>query len=166
MSLFVEAIEKVPKQIPGRDAEKSDLIECATISDLILGKGQETPENIVLTRQKDFSYRLVRQRKNAMKAIKWLSIALGIFSLFAASASPDTIFAECICTCVNGVNQPLCTSSLDIPPICPSRICPIEPLSIEPIRPPRIPPIGTERCWMQQVLNPYTGRYEWGEICR
>lgn len=59
VSFGVEAVEKVPRQILGRDAEKSDLIECATIDDLMLGKGQETPENIVLTRQKDFSYRLV-----------------------------------------------------------------------------------------------------------
>jgi hypothetical protein len=36
----VEAVEKVPKQIPGRDAEKSDLTECATINDLMLGMGQ------------------------------------------------------------------------------------------------------------------------------
>jgi hypothetical protein len=57
--LGVEAVEKVPKQILGRDPEKSDLIECATINDLMLGKGQVTPENTVLTRQKDFSYRLV-----------------------------------------------------------------------------------------------------------
>ena len=57
---IVEAIEKVPKQIPGRDAEKSDLIECATISDLTLSKGQVTPENTGLTRQNDFSCRLVR----------------------------------------------------------------------------------------------------------
>ncbi len=55
----VEAVEKVPKQIAGRDAEKSDLIECATINDLVLGKDQGPPENIVLTRQRDFSYRLV-----------------------------------------------------------------------------------------------------------
>jgi hypothetical protein len=45
-----------------------DLIECATINDLILGKGQVTPENFGLTRQKDFSYRLVsrsiKKRKN------------------------------------------------------------------------------------------------------
>ena len=60
VSFNVEDVEKVPKQIFGRDAEKSDLIECATINDLMLGKGQETPENIVLTSQKDFSYRLVR----------------------------------------------------------------------------------------------------------
>jgi hypothetical protein len=59
----VEAVEKVPKQIFGRDAEKNDLIECATINDLILGKGQVTLGNIVLTGQKDFSYRLVRLPK-------------------------------------------------------------------------------------------------------
>jgi hypothetical protein len=41
--LVVEAVEKVPKQIPGRDTEKSDLRECATINDLMLGKGQVTP---------------------------------------------------------------------------------------------------------------------------
>jgi hypothetical protein len=54
-----ETVEKVHKQILGRDAEKSDFIECATINDLMLGKGQVPPENIVLTGQKDFSYRLV-----------------------------------------------------------------------------------------------------------
>ena len=57
----VEAVEKVPKQILGRDAEKSDLIECATINDLMVWKGQVTPENIVLTGQKNFSYRPVRR---------------------------------------------------------------------------------------------------------
>jgi hypothetical protein len=55
----VEAVEKVPKQILGRDVEKNDLTECTTFNDLILGKGQVTPENIVLTGQKDFFYRLV-----------------------------------------------------------------------------------------------------------
>jgi len=55
----VEAVEKVSKQILRRDTEKSDLIEYAAINDLMLGKGQVTPENVALTRQKDFSYRLV-----------------------------------------------------------------------------------------------------------
>jgi len=41
----VEAVEKVPKQILRRDAEKSDLLECATINDLMLGRGQATSEN-------------------------------------------------------------------------------------------------------------------------
>jgi hypothetical protein len=46
----VEAVEKAPKRILGRDVEKSDVPESATINDLMLGKGQVTPKNIVLTR--------------------------------------------------------------------------------------------------------------------
>jgi hypothetical protein len=34
-SVAGETVEKVPKQIPGEDAEKNDLTECATINDLI-----------------------------------------------------------------------------------------------------------------------------------
>ena len=56
---IVEAVQKVSKQILGSNVEKNDLTECATINDLILGKGQVIPENIVLISQKDFSYRLV-----------------------------------------------------------------------------------------------------------
>jgi hypothetical protein len=63
LTSFVEAVEKVSEQIFGRDVEKNDLTECATINDLILGKGQVTPENIVLTDQKDFSNRLVSLRE-------------------------------------------------------------------------------------------------------
>jgi hypothetical protein len=44
VSRSVEAVEKVPGQILGRDAEKSNFIECATINDLMLGKGQEPPK--------------------------------------------------------------------------------------------------------------------------
>jgi hypothetical protein len=59
--MTVEAVEKVSKQIPWGNSEKSDLIECATINDLMPGKGQVTPESIGLTRLKNFSYRLARQ---------------------------------------------------------------------------------------------------------
>jgi len=55
----VEAVEKVPKQILGRDAEKSDLTECTTINDLMLGKGQETYANYSLITLRGFFYRLV-----------------------------------------------------------------------------------------------------------
>ncbi len=55
----LEAVEKVSKKILGQDEEKSYLLKCATINDLMLGEGQVTPENIVLTRQKGFFYRLV-----------------------------------------------------------------------------------------------------------
>jgi hypothetical protein len=54
---------------------KNDLIECATINDLMLGKGQVTPENIVLTGQKDFSYRLV---SSILKMRYLLGFILGV----------------------------------------------------------------------------------------
>jgi len=50
-----ETVEKVPKQILGGDAEKNDLTECATINDLIIMRGHETPENHPLTILKGFS---------------------------------------------------------------------------------------------------------------
>jgi hypothetical protein len=42
----------------------------------------------------------------------------------------------------NGQNQPLCSSTLDIPPIFPSLICPIQPPSISPIMPLQLAPLG------------------------
>jgi hypothetical protein len=39
-----ETVEKVPKQILGEDAEKNDLTECATMNDLIVTRGHETPQ--------------------------------------------------------------------------------------------------------------------------
>jgi hypothetical protein len=35
----VEAVEKVPRRVLGQDAEKNDLLKCATINDLMLGRG-------------------------------------------------------------------------------------------------------------------------------
>lgn len=73
--------------------------------------------------------------------------------------------ASCVCRCVGGQMQPLCSSSIDIPPICPPTICSIVPPSIAPIQAPTIPPIGTSQCSQRQVLNPYTQQYEWRRIC-
>jgi hypothetical protein len=64
VSLIVEAVEKVPKEIFGRDAEKNDLTECATINDLMFGKGQVPPENHPLIAVRGFFYRLVRRLKD------------------------------------------------------------------------------------------------------
>lgn len=74
--------------------------------------------------------------------------------------------AACRCECVNGQQTTICTSALDIKPICPARVCPMVPPSIAPIRTPPIPPVGTARCSQQQVFNTATNRYEWREICR
>jgi hypothetical protein len=75
-------------------------------------------------------------------------------------------FASCICRCVNGEMIPICSSSIDLPPICPPTICPIVPPSVQPINPPVIPPIGTSQCQNKQVLNQRTGQYEWRLICQ
>jgi hypothetical protein len=58
-----------------------------------------------------------------------LTIALLTFCIGFALTSQAR--AECTCQCVNGRMQPLCSSSLDLPPICPPAICPI----ISPSRP-------------------------------
>ena len=88
------------------------------------------------------------------------AVALLILS-WAAGAQ-----AACICRCVNGEVTALCSSSIDIEPVCAPRVCPIVPPSIAPIQSPRVPPIGTESCRQAQVYNPQTYRYEWREVCR
>ena len=50
-----EPVEKDPKQILGREAEKNDLTECATINDLTMMRGYETPKNHPLIILKSFS---------------------------------------------------------------------------------------------------------------
>jgi hypothetical protein len=65
-----------------------------------------------------------------------------------------------------GSVQAICSSTLDIQPICSAQICPIVPPSITPIQPPSIPPIGTTTCAPVQVLNPRTNQYEWRSVCQ
>ena len=79
---------------------------------------------------------------------------------------PSPANASCVCRCVDGEVQALCESTIDIPPICPPKICPIVPPSIEPIQKPTLPPIGTKECRQVQVLNPDTNRYEWRTVCQ
>jgi hypothetical protein len=74
--------------------------------------------------------------------------------------------AACTCTCINGSPEAVCSSAIDLRPICPPTICPIVPPSVRPIDTPRVPPIGTSYCTNQQVMNPYTHQYEWRQICR
>lgn len=74
--------------------------------------------------------------------------------------------AACVCRCVNGEMRPICSSSIDLPPICPPTVCPITPPSVAPIQAPQVPPIGTTACRQAQVYNPSTGQYEWREVCR
>ena len=58
----VEAVGKVPKMVLGRDAEKSEVIKCPTINDLMFRKGQVIPANYPLIPVRGFFYRLVGRR--------------------------------------------------------------------------------------------------------
>lgn len=74
--------------------------------------------------------------------------------------------ASCVCRCVDGKMQPLCSSSIDVPPICPATVCMIPPAAIAPMPPVGLPPLGTSQCSERQVLNPSTGQYEWRRLCQ
>ena len=73
--------------------------------------------------------------------------------------------ASCECRCVDGQMQALCSSSIDIAPICPAAVCAIPPPAIAPIQAPRTPPLGTSECAPRQVFNPGTHQYEWRMLC-
>lgn len=78
---------------------------------------------------------------------------------------PMQVFADCRCACVDGKVEALCSSSIDIEPICAPRVCPIKPPAVKPIQQPRVPPIGTKACTQKQVYNEDKGKYEWQEVC-
>lgn len=99
-----------------------------------------------------------RTSRYAAAAVAALVIAALVIAAGAASAN-------CVCRCVDGSMQAVCTGP-ESPIVCPPAVCPIPPPSIAPIVPPRLPPPGTETCTQQQVLDPRTGRYEWQEVCR
>lgn len=95
-----------------------------------------------------------------------LKAAIAAAMLAAGTVAAPPAAADCVCRCVNGTVQALCSSTLDVEPICAPAICPIVPPAIRPIDPPTLPPIGTTECRPEQVLNPATNRYEWRQVCR
>ena len=106
LSPNVEAVEKVVKQILGPDAEKSELIECATINDLMLREGQKgPPENHPLIAVRGFFYRLVRRRnmktgneKYIIERLKSMPIEKARYAIaegeFGDIGSPNHTFAS------------------------------------------------------------------------
>ena len=95
-----------------------------------------------------------------------LLAAIYLGAVFSSVQFAPNAFAGCVCRCVNGSVQAICSSTLDIQPICATQICPIVPPSIAPIQTPAIPPIGTSSCAPVQVLNPRTNQYEWQRVCQ
>lgn len=92
--------------------------------------------------------------------------AFAVAAVMCTLGFADDAGAACVCRCVDGEVRALCSSSIDVPPICAPRVCQITPPSVAPIQVPRVPPVGTTECRMAQVLNPRTQRYEWREVCR
>lgn len=100
-----------------------------------------------------------------MKAIAKNGTKIGVF-VFCMVSLPSNLQATCQCACVNGQAIPLCSSTLDLPPICSPTICPIVPPSVQPLPSVSLKPLGTSYCSNEQVFNNYSGQYEWQRICR
>jgi len=75
----------------------------------------------------------------------------------------ESTHASCVCRCVGGEVQPICTQAIDMPPICAPAICPASPAALPSNR---IPAFGTESCSRQSVFDPRTGLYEVRTICK
>jgi hypothetical protein len=90
---------------------------------------------------------------------------LRILTVAALLVLPFAAEAGCYCACMNGANQPICSSAIDVRPICGPAICPIEPPAISPILPLKIPPLGTQTCVPQQVWDQNLRQYVWKRIC-
>lgn len=86
-------------------------------------------------------------------------LALGLTAPLVGPA-----MADCTCECVNGRMQPLCDSSIDLPPICPPTLCPLAAPSLEPLNPPTLPPLGTSECHQARVCDEF-GNCRWQQVC-
>lgn len=91
-------------------------------------------------------------------------IALFVAIALSLSALSEQAFATCRWTFVNGRQQQLCDSTIDMPAIRPLGIAPIVPPSIAPIQTPMIPPLGTSSCRQAQVWNGQS--YQWQTVCQ
>jgi hypothetical protein len=89
-----------------------------------------------------------------------------IVAIFAFLMAQSDSFATCQCHCVNGEVEAICTSSIDIKPICASKICPFAPPNIKPIEPLTLPPPGMTSCEMKQVLDTNSNKYQWKRVCK
>ena len=88
-------------------------------------------------------------------------VVIAVF-IFAQST---IALASCSCQCVNGEVTAICSSTLDIEPICSPRICPLDSPSIKPLDSLSLPPLGTSSCSQERVYNEDSGKYEWEEVC-
>jgi len=93
--------------------------------------------------------------------IRIFYLVLGLWLLGAQNFA----HASCSCVCMDGKNQAVCSSSMDLRPLCPPKVCPLARPAIKPLDSPRLPPLGTTQCTNKQVYNPYSRKYEWKRVC-
>jgi hypothetical protein len=79
--------------------------------------------------------RTVRSPNRAVQRFAVLAALVTTASLGIPPAN-----AACQCVCMNGEVEAVCSSSIDVQPICPPRVCPIVPPAVRPIDPPRFRP--------------------------
>ncbi len=89
-----------------------------------------------------------------------------LFAMLFVVAAAMPARADCLCTCVDGAVEPLCTSGFDVPPVCEPRFCPQPPPSLKPATYTEDRPEGAEDCDLKQVMNPHTEKYEWRVLCQ
>lgn len=94
--------------------------------------------------------------------LKTLQIAVLALGSILANGGAS---ANCICRCVNGVSQPVCTSGYDVEPSCPPRLCPVPPRPPAQVEAVPVFPEKTRFCEFKQVLNERTGQYERKKVC-
>jgi hypothetical protein len=85
-----------------------------------------------------------------------------IFFSTVATTVPSR--AHCYCRCVDGKVLPLCTNTVEVPPVCAARVCPPGPASLAPVVAPKLPPVGTTVCRQAQVCD-HRGNCRWRQVC-
>jgi len=78
----------------------------------------------------------------------------------------ESVEARCVCKCVNGNVRAICSSTLDLKPLCSPTLCPMMTPKLKPLQPLTLAPLGTTRCELKQVYNSWTGQYEWKNLCQ
>jgi len=100
----------------------------------------------------------------APRAVRLALCVAAVLVLLAALSGAAG--AACVCRCLDGKAQPVCSSSTDIPPLCNTTACPMSPPRVSPQDALQPKPTVKPGCKIRQVYNPETGRHEWGQICR
>ena len=73
--------------------------------------------------------------------------------------------ARCVCRCVDGEVQPVCSSPADLPPLCRPMVCIAEDVPPEPPPSLKVPPPGAKSCRQVRVCDD-TNLCDWEEVCR